>query len=165
MDSDHLTQSLEGEANDGQPVAPVPAEEPADVEAAPVNERPPTIGQLRRERRRLWELRQESVYHLGGLALDLYGRGSLGDDLVALRAEVIADMDRRMALLDELLAEADDRRRRGRVRAPDPVGYCMSCGAPHQAEAAFCFRCGARLHVPSDDGDTQVIAMPDTDPR
>lgn len=164
MDSENLTQSIEGDALDGESVAPVPADEPVKA-PPPATQRPPTVGQLRRERRRLWDLRQETVYHLGGLALDLYGRGVLQDELVALRAEVVAQMDRRLVELDELLAEADDRRRKSRVRAPDPVGYCMSCGAPHQAEAAFCFRCGARIHVPDDDGDTQVIAMPDTGAR
>ncbi len=152
-----MTQSI----GDDVVVAPAGLDEPAEQEEAAARERPPTTGQLRRERRRLWDLRQESVYHLGGLALDLHGRGMLGDDLITLRAEVIADLDRRMAILDALLEEADGRRRRGRVRAPDPVGYCLSCGAPHQSEAAFCFRCGARIRTPEEDGDTQVIAMPE----
>ena len=164
MHSDHLTQSSE-DAPDDETAVPVSVDEPVEEIVPPVDARPPTVGRLRRERRRLWDLRQESVYHLGGLSLDLHGRGLLRDELVALRAEVVAEMDRRMAELDELLAEADDRRRKRRVRAPEPVGYCMSCGAPHQAEAAFCFRCGARIHTPDEDGDTQVIAMPDTDAR
>lgn len=140
-----------------------PTPVPTDTPVRPV--RPPSIGQLRRERRRLWEERQESVYHLGGLALDLQRRELLGDPLVAKRADVITGMDLQILDLDEQLKDADERRRRGRVRTPDPVGYCMSCGAPHQSEAAFCFRCGARIHTPDEDTDTQVINMSEADGR
>lgn len=165
MHSDHLTQSNDDAPPDDQTAVPAPVDESVEEIVPPVDARPPTVGRLRRERRRLWDLRQESVYHLGGLSLDLYGRGLLSDELVALRAEIIAEMDRRMAELDALLAEVDDRRRTRRVRVAEPVGYCMSCGAPHQAEAVFCFRCGARIHTPDEDGDTQVIAMPETEGR
>lgn len=140
---------------------PADVHEPAEPEAPSGTERPPTVGQLRRERKRLWDERQESVYHLGGLALYLHVRAMLGDDLIARRAEVVADTDRRILDLDALLKESDDGRRRGRVRAPDPVGYCLGCGAPHQSEAAFCFRCGARIYSPEADSDTQVITMPE----
>ncbi len=159
-----MTQSIGDDAGEEPAAATlVDIDEPTESEAPPGPQRPPTVGQLRRERKRLWEERQEAVYHLGGLALDLHGRALLGDDLVGLRAQVVTEIDRRILELDELLLEADDRRHRGRVRVPDPAGYCLSCGAPHQSEAAFCFRCGARIHSPEADSDTQVIAMPETD--
>jgi hypothetical protein len=124
--------------------------------------RSPTTGQLRRERRRLWDERQETVYHLGGLALDLDSRAMLGDTLVARRAEVVHELDARIATIDEQLAEHDTHRRQRRVRVPPPAGYCLSCGAPYQADAAFCSRCGARVHVAVDEADTQVIATAET---
>lgn len=124
--------------------------------------RPATTGQLRRERRRLWDERQEMVYHLGGLALDLHSRALLRDELVGRRAQVVDELDARIATIDEQLAEHDARRRQGRVRVPPAAGYCLSCGAPYQTDAAFCFRCGARVHVPVDDADTQVIATAET---
>ncbi len=149
-----------------------PASELAETEHASTDEspasgdglppRPPTTGQLRRERRRLWDERQETVYHLGGLAYDLYLRGMLGDDLVARRAGVVLELDARIAAIDEQLAEHDARRRQGRVRVPPAAGYCLSCGAPYQADAVFCFRCGARVHVAVDEADTQVIATSET---
>lgn len=165
MDSDQLTQSIRDDASDEHAASADVAEptEPTQSGAVSAPPRPPTVGQLRRERKRLWDERQDAVYHLGGLALDLHGREMLGDDLIARRAEVVTDIDRRILVLDEQLQDADDRRRRGRVRAPEPVGYCLSCGAPHQSEAAFCFRCGARISSPESDSDTQVIAMPETD--
>ena len=156
-----MSQPIGDDAGEGL-AGPVAGDvhEPADLEAPSGIERPQTVGQMRRERKRLWDERQEFVYHLGGLALDLHGREMLVDELIARRAEVVTETDRRILELDALLKEADDGRRRSRVRAPDPVGYCLSCGAPHQSEAAFCFRCGARIYSPEADSDTQVITVP-----
>ncbi len=146
-----------------------PASELAEIEDASTDApggglppRPPTPGHLRRERRKLWDERQETVYHLGGLAFDLHLRGMLDDELVGRRAEVVHELDARIAAIDEQLAEHDARRRQGRVRVPPAAGYCLSCGAPYQADAAFCFRCGARVHVAVDEADTQVIATAET---
>jgi hypothetical protein len=75
---------------------------------------------------------------------------------------VVDEIDARIAVIDEQLAEIDVRRRQGRVRMPPAAGYCLSCGAPYQADAAFCFRCGARVHVAVDEADTQVIATTET---
>jgi hypothetical protein len=164
VDSDKLSQPIGDDAGEGLAAAmPGDVHEPAQTEAPSDTERPPTVGQMRRERKRLWDERQEFVYHLGGLALDLHGREMLGDELIARRAEVVTETDRRILELDELLKEADDgRRRRRRVQAPEPVvGYCLGCGAPHQTDAAFCFRCGARISSPEAESDTQVIAMPE----
>lgn len=158
-----MSQSIRDDPGEG-PAAAIADDvhEPAEPEAPSGTERPQTVGQMRRERKRLWDERQEFVYHLGGLALDLHGREMLGDELIARRAEVVSETDRRILELDALLKEADDgRRRRSRVREPDPVGYCLGCGAPHQSDAAFCFRCGARISSPEADSDTQVITMPE----
>jgi len=159
-----VTQSIGDDASDSPVPEPVAPEEAAAHAASPTARapRPPTTGQLRRERRRLWDERQETVYHLGGLALDLHSRAMLGDDLVARRAEVVREIDARITTIDEQLADLDSRRRQGRVRVPPPAGYCLSCGAPYQTDAAFCFRCGARIHIPVDDADTQVIATAET---
>jgi hypothetical protein len=160
-----VTQSIGEDASDSPVPEPVaPDEAPAPHAAPPTARapRPPTTGQLRRERRRLWDERQETVYHLGGLALDLHSRAMLGDDLVARRARVVHELDARITTIDEQLADLDSRRRQGRVRVPPPAGYCLSCGAPYQTDAAFCFRCGARIHIPVDDADTQVIAIAET---
>ncbi len=162
MDPD-ATQGIGEDAPDD------PASELAENEDAPTDEpgsglppRPPTPGHLRRERRKLWDERQETVYHLGGLAYDLHKRGMLGDELVGRRAEVVHELDARIAVIDEQLADHDARRRQGRVRMPPAAGYCLSCGAPYQADAAFCFRCGARVHVAVDEADTQVIDTAET---
>jgi hypothetical protein len=159
VDGDQLTQSL---ADDADEERTDPADETGqapDAGGTTGTTRPPSVGQLRRDRKRLSDERQEAVYHLGGLSLDLHRRGLLGDALVSRRAEFVVSLDRKVALLDEELTSADERRRRGRVRTPEPVGYCLSCGAPHLADAAFCSRCGSRIHVPEAESDTQVIPI------
>ena len=158
-------QSFGDDPADGPALETAEPQETPQEDAGPVRpERPPTTGHLRRERRRLWDERQETVYHLGGLAFELQSRAIPGDALVARRAEVVREIDARIASIDAQLADLDDRRRQRRVRVPPPAGYCLSCGAPYQTEAAFCSRCGARVHVPVDDADTQVIATGEAAP-
>ena len=132
---------------------------------APPRQRP---SELRRERKELWNRRQETVYHLGGLAVELSRRRMLPDGVMHLRANEVLEIDSRVVTIDAQLAAIDEERRARRPRAtagsreaPDVAGHCQSCGAPHQADARFCFRCGARIVVPGADvasQDTAVIA-------
>ena len=150
-DEPDVTLGADGDSSTEEAVAPPPPEKPP---------RPPTVGQLRRDRRRLWDERQETVYHLGGLAADLHARGMIDQELVVHRAEIVHDLDARIARIDEELLELDHRRRGRRGRVPQPVGYCLSCGAPFLADAVFCSQCGSRIHVADGDTGTQVIADP-----
>lgn len=127
-------------------------------------ERSTNIAKLRRERRDLFDERELAVYHVGGLAVELRRRGRDDLGLVNRRAERIIELDRKLADLDQRLEDLNDRRRR---RAAPTAGYCLSCGAPYQVEATFCFRCGARV-IPPDapdegstgDSPTTVIDVP-----
>jgi hypothetical protein len=157
-----MTQPL-GETTSDEPDATLGDGDPSTEEAAtpppPGNPpRSPTVGQLRRERRRLWDERQETVYHLGGLAADLHARGMVEQDLIGRRAHIVHALDARIAQIDEELSELDDRRRGRRGRMPRPAGYCLSCGAPFLPDAAFCSQCGARVHVAGEEDSTQAIA-------
>jgi len=158
-----LTQPLGG----GTPVDTAgehpSAEDPDPAARDERASRPPTVGQLRRERKRLWSERQETVFHVGGLAVELRRREMLDEGLVARRADTVLDMDARIVEIDAKLSGLDEQRRRGRTRTPDARGYCLSCGGPYLADAVFCSRCGARIHTPSDEGDTQVIPIPGQD--
>lgn len=156
-------------------VAPAAIEGPgataeAIVVEAPADEpprRPVTQAHLRRERKELWDEREETIYHIGGLATDLRRRGIEDVELVNRRADLVLDIDRRIADIDANLVEMDTRRR---TTAPPVAGYCLSCGAPYQTEAAFCFRCGSRVlppdpvEPPMADTPTTVIDM-SQDPR
>jgi hypothetical protein len=160
--SDDLIQEIDHDT--AEPDAPDSDEQAADTaDATPAAPKPPTVGQLRRERKRLWDERQETLYHVGGLALELHRRDLLADELIRKRTLIVEQMDVRLAEIDAQLSEIDDRRRRGRAREPEPAGYCLSCGAPHVDEAAFCFRCGARITTAVADADTQVISLPGGD--
>ena len=91
--------------------------------------RPATPSALRRERKAIIERRQAAVYHLGGLAFELYRRDMLGEDVMRLRARRLAEMDERVRRIDEVLGDRVRSRRpagrprpRGRRGAAWPVG-------------------------------------------
>jgi len=131
----------------------------------PPRQRP---SELRRERKELWSRRQETVYHLGGLAVELGRRRMLPDGVMHLRANEVMEIDARVVTIDAQLAEIEEERRVRRPRGaagahagPEIAGHCQSCGAPFQADAHFCYRCGARIAVPEPEvaaQDTAVIA-------
>lgn len=120
--------------------------------------RPPTQSSLRRDRRQLWDEREATVYHVGGLAIDLRRRGIEDVELINRRADVVLDIDRRIADIDASLVDIDARRR---TKTPPIAGYCLSCGAPYQTEAAFCFRCGSRV-LPPDPIEVSATETPTT---
>lgn len=112
--------------------------------------RPATPAALRRERKLLLERRQIAVYHLGGLAFELYRRDMLPQGVVLTRAEQLAALDERVRQIDDLLADREQRRRARRAPVPSgPAGQCVACHAPFEAGARFCSTCGTRL-VPDD---------------
>lgn len=131
----------DSDAMTGQPATPPPPAEPP---------KPPTVGELRRERKQLWDAREQSIYHVGGLAVDLRRRGVEDVDLVNRRADEVLAIDVRLNEVDAALARVDSRRR-GAPAMP-AAGHCGNCGAPFQHDAAFCFRCGARVLLPEHEG-------------
>jgi hypothetical protein len=148
------------------PAAAEPAEQPTEaIPAPPRLERP---GRLRRHRRQLLTRREEAVYHLGGLAFELYRREMLGEEVMRRRAGEVAMLDDTVRDIDVRLGELDSARRERRERhRPDPdppVGACLECRAPFRAAARFCWQCGAAL-VPPGVGDEQVTAVIATPPH
>ncbi len=161
--------SVAAAAADVAPLAgppPAPSIDPPspDADAPASGGRPPSIAALRRERRDLFDQREQSVYHVGGLAVELRRRGMEDPGLVNRRADLVLELDQKIADLDQKLIALNGRRRQG---VAPTAGYCLSCGAPFQDEAAFCFRCGARVLPPDppevvpQDTPTSVIDMPE----
>jgi hypothetical protein len=146
------------------PPPPAGADDPADGpvvdETGDVPLRGAAPRRLRRERRRLITRREEAVYHLGGLAFELYRRDMLGEDVMRRRAGEVAEIDDTVRDIDVRLGELDrERRDRRRVAEPDPAaGCCLTCRAPFRAEARFCWQCGTQV-VPPSMGDEQVTAV------
>ena len=134
-----------------------PVEEATGV--IPAQPRQDRAGALHRRRRALIAQRQEAVYHLGGLAFELYRRDLLGEEVMRRRAGEVAMLDDTVRDIDIRLGEMDHERRARRARSsPDlDVGSCVRCHASFRAEARFCWQCGARV-VPESEGDDQVTA-------
>lgn len=145
---------------------PVPP--PAEGDAAPAEGevildargRPATAAALRRERKALLERRQEAVYHLGGLAFELYRRDLLREEVMQLRAGELASLDDRVRRIDAVLQDRVERRRTRRTEITGPAGQCLVCRSPFDDGARFCSSCGARLApdiLPPDDAPTGPI--------
>ncbi len=144
-------------AASGEAGSEAPVEEATEViPAPPGTER---AGALHRRRRALIAQRQEAVYHLGGLAFELYRRDLLVEDVMRRRAGEVAMLDDTVRDIDIRLGEMDRarRERRARSEADLSAGSCVRCHAPFRAEARFCWQCGARV-VPESEGDEQVTA-------
>jgi hypothetical protein len=134
-----------------------PVEEPTGVIPGPPRQE--RAAALHRRRRALTAQRQEAVYHLGGLAFELYRRDLLGEDVMRRRAGEVAMLDDTVRDIDIQLGDMDRERRARRARSPDDLaaGNCVRCHAPFRSEARFCWQCGARV-VPESEGDEQVTA-------
>lgn len=143
--------------------APQPSVPEADDPAIAPTGRAPSARRLRRERRRLLARREETVYHLGGLAFELYRRDLLGEDVARRRAVEVAEIDDTVRDIDVRLADIEQRRRERRSReVADPaVGCCLACRSTFRAEARFCWSCGTRLVPLSAEGDEQATAVID----
>jgi hypothetical protein len=170
------------------------ADQPTEVVEMPP--RPPlNPGRLRRERKGLVARRQEAVYHLGGLAFELFRRDMLTEPVMRRRADEVADIDRSVIAIDEELATLEEtrrtrreeraaERREARARQKQPSGYCLSCGKPYRDVVNFCGNCGSPIvhetlveesaeqptsvvETPAGSGSTEVIttAPPEEAPR
>src|SRR5215217_1267272 len=127
---------------------------------APARRRPPTPGQVRRERRALLRAREERVRDVGGLLLEMYKRDRLRPELVFDQCAEIVSLEERIAELDAALASLTRRAPDVRCACGAPLAWgahfcancgrpagetivaCAHCGHPLAAEASFCANCG-----------------------
>ena len=157
------------------PAQPEPGAGEASQEAAPPppqQGRPPTPGQVRRERRALVRAREDRIRDLGGLLLEAYKRDRLKPELFFEQSAEIVSIEERIQELDGALASLTRRTmaeaNRCACGAPlvwgahfcancgRPVGEaavvaCAHCGNPLPAEATFCSNCG-RPAEPAEAG-------------
>lgn len=138
------------------------ADEPPEADEA-ITSIPSASGprRLRRDRRRLLSEREEAVYHLGGLAFELYRRDQLPEGVMRLRAGEVASIDDTVRDIDARLSEVERERRERRNAGPvDPAfGCCLVCRTPFRAEARFCWQCGTQVVPPPVGGDDQPTAV------
>ena len=69
----------------------------------------PSPGALRRERRALLQVRNDSLHDLGGLILEMFRQNRFNDELVRERCSELVELDRRLVELDEVLRAATHR--------------------------------------------------------
>ena len=96
--------------------------------AAPAEEGP---RQLRRRREQLLTEREETVYHLGGLAFELYRRDRLSDEVMRLRAGHVAQLDDEVRDIDARLSDVERERKERRVQVAGRPGGGLLPGVPH----------------------------------
>lgn len=175
------------DAGDAGPAPETEADADQPTEVVEVPPAPPlNPSRLRRERKGLVARRQEAVYHLGGLAFELFRRDMLTEPVMQRRADEVADIDRSVIAIDEELATLEEtrrtrreeraaERREARARQKQPSGYCLSCGKPYREPVNFCANCGSPIvhetpaadsadqptsvvEAPTGSGSTEVIA-------
>jgi hypothetical protein len=150
---DRLLRRQQPQGENGDSAAP-PPRQPA---------RPPTPGQLRRERRALARAREERIRDLGGLMLEMYKRDRFRQDLFLEQCAEVVSIEERIGELDALLNAVTRRTLAeanrctcgaplvwgahfcancGRPVGEEPVVVCAHCGSPLPAEASFCANCG-----------------------
>jgi hypothetical protein len=152
------------------------------VPAAP--RRPPTPGQVRRERRALVRTREERIRDLGGLMLEMYKRDRLRPTLLAEQCAEIVSLEARIQELDAALASfqrslADMDRcscgaplvrgahfcaNCGRPVGEAPVVVCAHCHNPLPAEASYCANCGRRAEPAEAPPESQEPTIVGSNP-
>ncbi|MGB1676223.1 MAG: hypothetical protein ACPHJV_07525 [Miltoncostaeaceae bacterium] len=130
-----------------------------DAGSAPDRARP---GVLRRRRRQLTATYEQAVFDLGGLAMELHGRGLLAEAVMRRKAAEVADI---RTQIEELDARLEDVRRDRRERRQAGRGggiTCPQCGTRSQAGANFCASCGTALALAADAADAPDDAQATT---
>ena len=146
---------------------------------APARRRPPTPGQVRRERRALLRAREERVRDVGGLLLEMYKRDRLKPELFFEQCAELVSIEERIQELDGALAALTKRTMAdanrcacgaplvwgahfcancGRAVGEAAVVACAHCGNPLPAEATFCSNCGR----PAEPAEASYQSDPDS---
>jgi Double zinc ribbon len=118
-------------AADVRPGEPPPPPPPPGSDV----ERPPTVAELRRERRTLARRREIEIRDVGGLTVEMVRRDHFSSELLVERATDVLAVEQRIHELDALLAAE------AAVRGLREVAYCK-CGAPLPPGVHFCAHCG-----------------------
>lgn len=131
-------------------------------------ETPETIrpGVLRRRRRMLLGQYEQGIFDLGGLALELYGRGLLAEEVMRRRAAEVNDLRGQVHQMDDQLDDIKSARAERRQSGRGASITCPSCGARSKSGANFCAECGVPLAIVTEvvevEQDTIVITdMPE----
>ncbi len=118
-------------------------------------------GVLRRRRRILLGQYEQGIFDLGGLALELYGRGLLAEEVMRRRAAEVSDLRGQVHQVDDQLDGIKSSRAERRQSGRGASITCPSCGARCKSGANFCAECGVPLAILTEvvevEQDTIVI--------
>lgn len=144
------------------PDAVVESSDTEVIEAeTPENIRP---GVLRRRRRILLGQYEQGIFDLGGLALELYGRGLLAEEVMRRRAAEVNDLRGQVHQVDDQLDGIKSSRAERRQSGRGASITCPSCGARSKSGANFCAECGAPLAIVAEvvEEEQNTIIITDT---
>lgn len=102
------------------------------------------IVDLHRTRDQLHTRVAELQWDLGGLVYEMAIRDRIRVDVIVRHAAALQDVEAKLAEVDRILKH----------ETAGTAGACGNCGAPHSANASFCWQCGRQIlrHV-----DTSAI--------
>ncbi len=122
-------------------------------------------GVLRRRRRALTTKYEQGLFDIGGLALELFRRGMLAEEVMRRRAAEVSDIHGQLEDVENQLGEIKFDRAERRSAGRGPTRHCPSCNTRCRPSANFCASCGAALRADvaapdagDDDQPTIVIA-------
>lgn len=118
---------------------------PASTAKAPVAQLAPppetteTVD-LERRRAQLSARVAELQWDLGGLVYEMAVRNRLNSSVIVQRAAKLQEADAELGEVERIL----------RMERTGVAALCLTCGAPHSANAGFCWQCGTSLleHIP-----------------
>lgn len=90
---------------------------------------------LRRRRDELEAKVAELQWDLGGLVYEMAVRNSIRVDVIVKRAALLQDVEAQLAEVGRILKH----------ETAGTAGACESCGAPHSANASYCWQCGQQI--------------------
>ena len=120
-------------------------------------------GVLRRRRRMLLGQYEQGIFDLGGLALELYGRGLLAEEVMRRRAAEVSDLRGQVHQVDDQLDGIKSSRAERRQSGRGASITCPSCGARSKSGANFCAECGAPLAIVTEVVEEQQNTIAITD--
>lgn len=90
---------------------------------------------LERRRSQLSARVAELQWDLGGLVYEMAIRNRLNPSVIVQRAAKLQEADAELGEVERIL----------RLERTGVAALCLTCGAPHSANAGFCWQCGTSL--------------------
>lgn len=111
-----------------------PSPPPTTTQLTPVAPTSESVD-LERRRAQLSARVAELQWDLGGLVYEMAVRNRLNPSVIVQRAAKLQEADAELGEVERIL----------RLERTGVAALCLTCGAPHSANAGFCWQCGTSL--------------------